>query len=305
MEVLRYISEEKNVEIKIATSSITSSWDRFRKRVFEKSLTYCDYHASQPGWLLLADVDNLGETPILVKEEVCTEWKKLHPVFFETNVYSFSLWFTNIEGKPQIIHQNREVVEQFNYFEVGKSAALLTGNINFLNEPGLFPLKFRYKPIGKPERIDLFEFRVVSPKLDTKEDYNRILEAINREYENLVFKYLTKTYQNFQQGGKEHNNLIWLSIFRSVINDYIKAMEFVVNKPHVKELRRENFSKADQIRRWTSSMEEEYYRAESEQILDRKLFRHEVMLSTPNTKENRFVKYTINNIGKKLNSVIK
>lgn len=304
MEVLRYISEDKDVEIKIATYSIESSWERFRKRVFEQSRTYCDYYSSRPGWLSLADVDNLGETPILVKEEICTEWKKLHPVFFETNIYSFSLRFTNIEGKPQIIHQNREVVGQFNYFDIGDSAALLTGNIDFLNEPGLFPLKFRYKPIGKPERTDILEFRVVSPKLDTKEDYNHILQVINREYENLVFKYLTKTYQNLQRGGKENNNLIWLSIFRSVINEYVKAMEFIVNKPHVKEQHRENYSKADRIRRWTSSMAEEFYRAESEQILDRKFFRHEITLSTADTRENRFVKYTINNIGKKLNTVI-
>lgn len=304
MEVLCYMSEEKDVEIKISTSSIVSSWERFRKRVFEKSSTYCDYHASRPGWLSLADINDLGKIPVLMNDVICTEWNGLYPVFYETNIYSFSLRFTNIEGKPQIIHQNREVVEQFNYFDIGEKSALLTGNIDFLNEPGLFTLKFKYKPIGKSERIDYLEFRVVSPKLDTKEDYNRILAAINREYENLVFKYLTKTFQNFQCGGKEQNNLIWLSIFRSVINDYVKAMAFIVNKPHVKEQRCEKYSKADRIKRWTSSMAEEYYRADSEKILDRQLFRHEVTLSTPDTKENRFVKYTIDNIGKRLNYVI-
>ena len=304
MEVLHYISENKNVEIKVATSSIESSWDRFRKRVFEKSSTYCDYYASLPGWLSLVDINDLGVTPILENDAISTEWKELYPVFYETNTYSFSLRFTNVEGKPQIIHPNKEVVEQFNYFDAGENAALLTGNIDFLNEPGLFTLKFRYKPKGELERVDYLEFRVVSPKLDTKEDYNRILEDINKEYENLVFKYLTKTFQNFHSGGKEKNNLIWFSIFRNVFDDYIKAMEFIVNKPHVKEQHHENFSKADRIRRWTPYMAEEYYVAESEKILDRKYFRHEVTLSTPDTRENRFVKYTIDNIGKKLNYVI-
>lgn len=306
MEVLRYISESKDVEIKIATSSIASSWDRFRKRVSDdKARTYCDYQSSSNGILFLTDIERFGELPCAVSEETKNKWMNLHPVFFETNVYSFSLRFSGIEGKPHIVNQNKEVVDQFNYFEAGENIAILTGNIDFLNEPGIFPLKFRYKPIGKPERTDSLEIRVVSPKLDTKEDYHHILDAINREYENLVFKYLTKTFQNFHRGGKEQNNLIWLSIFRTVIGDYIKAMEFIVNKPHIKEQKQERYSKCDRIRYWTPQMCETYHRAEMEKTLETKMFRHEVTLSTTDTRENRFVKYTIDSIGQRLNAVIK
>lgn len=304
MEVLSYLSENKMVEIKIATSSIVSSWERFRQRVPTKATSYCDYKSSCLGFLSLTNFDTMGETAQPLSDNASTEWTELPPVFYETNVYTFTIRFQNIEGKPTIIHPNREIVEQFNYFQIGENAALITGSIDFINEPGIFPLKFRYKPIGSSERTDWLEFRVVSPKLDTKDDYHHILNAINIEYENLVYKYLTKTFQNFKRGGIERNNLIWLSIFRDVITDYIKAMEYIVNKPHIKEQKQKRFSKADHIHRWTPRMEEEYARAEIENILEHKLFRHEISISTSDTRENRFVKYTIENIGKRLNNVI-
>ena len=304
MEVLRYKSSDGLVEIKVATSSIKNSWERFRSRINEGASTYCDYRTSLLGRLWLTDIERMGEMPELVSDTDATEWLALPPVMYETNVYTFTIRFSGIQGKPTIVHPNREVVEQFNWFEAGKDAALLTGSVDFINEPGIFPLRFRYKPIGKPERTDVFEFRVVSPKLDTKEDYRHILEAINREYNNLVFKYLTKTFQNFQRKGKENNNLIWLSIFRSVVDDYIKAMEFIVNKPHIREQKQERFSRADRIRRWTPAMAEQYFKAEAEQTLETRLFRHEEAISTQNTRENRFVKYTIESIGKRLDSVL-
>lgn len=306
MEVLRYKSEDGVVEIKIATANIAHSWQRFRSRLGDKSATYCDYRTTRSGSLWLTDIDRMSEAAAPIGDgNPANEWLALPPVIYETNTYSFTLRFSGIEGKPSIVHPNREVVEQFNWFDDNdQKGGVLTGSLDFVNEPGIFPLGFRYKPIGKQERTDTLEFRVVSPKLDTKEDYHHILDAINREYENLVFKFITKTFQNFHQGGKENNNLIWLSIFRSIIDEYIKAMEFIVNKPHIRVQKHERYSRADRIKRWTPQMEQQYARAEAEQTLDTKLFRHEVADSTFDTRENRFVKYTIENIGNRLNAVI-
>lgn len=304
MEVLRYKSDDGIVEIKIATASIVNSWQRFKSRLADRADTYCDYSASRSGWLWLADVNCSNDSAVIVREKVSTEWQSLPPVMYETNVYSFTLRFEGIEGKPSIVHPNREVVERFNWFEAGKNGALLTGSLDFLNEPGVFPLRFRYKPVGASERSDTLTFPVVSPKLDTKEDYRQILNAINNEYNNLVFKFLTKTFQNFQRGGVENNNLIWLSIFHSIIDEYIKAMEFIVNKPHISVQRHERFSRADRIGRWTPQMERLYARSEAENNLERELFRHEVAESTFDTRENRFVKYTIESIAARLHSVI-
>lgn len=305
MEVLRYQNDNGSVEIKIATANIASSWQRFRSRLQQKAETYCDYKASRPGKLWLTDIDRMEEYASLVSDEYATEWLSLPPVMYETNTYSFTIRFAGIEGKPLIVHPNREVADRFNWFaDKDNKGGVLSGSIDFINEPGIFPLRYRYKPIGQQERTDTLEIRIVSPKLDTKEDYTHILNAINREYNNLVFKYLTKTFQNFHRGGIENNDLIWLSIFRSIVDEYIKAMEYIVNKPHIRVQKHERFSRAEHIKQWTPIMAQLYAEAEAENKLDRKLFRHELAESTFDTRENRFVKYTIESIGKRLNSVI-
>lgn len=307
MEVLRYKSEDGVVEIKVATSSITSSWQRFSSRLGDKSLTYCDYKSSRLGWLFLSDVNNQEESPVLIgnSNEPSSEWLLQPPVFFETNIYSFTLRFNGIEEKPTIIHTNRNIEDQFNWFaDQSQCGGILTGSIDFLNEPGIFPLRFRYKPINQHERTDTLEFRIVSPKLDVKEDYLHILNTINAEYSNLVFKFLTKTFQSFQLSKTKNNHLIWLTIFRTIIDNYIQAMEFIVNKPHIREKTQVLFGRADCIKKWTPQMEEQFSRVQSEQMLNNHLFRHEVQDSTFDTQENRFVKFTIENISERLKIII-
>lgn len=303
MEVFKYISADGHVEVKIATSDVTYSWMRFKARIGESAISYCDYTASRHGMLFLPNIP-MGSTLLVpLSEEPDTEWKGYHPVIFETNTYSFTLRFTGVEGCPTVIHPNKQIQDCFNYFD-SEEIKFISGSLDFINEPGIFALRYKYKPIGQPERCDTLSFLVVSPKLDTKNDFEHILNAINNEYDNLVYKYLTKTFHNFQRGGTDHNDLIWLSIFQSVVADYIKAVEFIVNRPNMRELREIRYSRADRIKFWSLTLAEKYAQIESQGRLDNTLFRHEVANSTLDTLENRFVKYTIESIGKRLTSVI-
>ena len=189
MEVLRFKSA--NVEITATTAAdMSANWRRFRSRVANGTAeTYCDYRSTIPGTLRLM----LPKTSILsdVGETGSDKWPGLPPVFYETAVYSVSIQLDNIEGEPTVLHKLKEVTELFTKIRLDKNRWLLTAPLNFVNEPGIFELTFRYTPTGKAPRTDTFTFRVVSPKLDTKEDYNHILAEINAQYNEIIYQYLT------------------------------------------------------------------------------------------------------------------
>lgn len=304
MEVLSFASTDGIVAVTANTAAdMANNWRRFRARVRDKGLTYCDYRSTIDGQLQLA-LPAGGFVLQPVGEEAGNEWKELPPVFYETAVYNVSIYFTGIESAPCVLHKLKEVTELFYVIKVGEKKWLLSAPLSFLNEPGIFELTFRYRPCGRAERTDTLTFRVVSPKLDTKDDYNHILSEINAEYNEIIYQYLTLTLQNLQRGGKSNNDVIWLSIFRNIAKDYERWVRYIVNKPHLQQTREVRFDRADRIKRWTPQMAERFAMVEQEGRLERDYFRHEEIIHTHNTRENRFVKFTIDRIGKRLSSIV-
>lgn len=302
MEVLSFKSE--NVEVTANTAAdMATCWRRFCARVGDKSETYCDYRSTLPGTLKLALPQN-GYSLSDIGEPDCHEWKNLPPVFYETALYNVSIYFTDIDAAPCVLHKLKEVTELFSVIPVGTKKWLLSAPLSFVNEPGIFELSFKYKPCDKPERTDTFSFRVVSPKLDTKDDYNHILAEINAHYNEIVFQYLTLTLQNLQRGGKSNNDVVWLSIFRNIAKDYEKWVRFIVNKPHLRQTREVRHDRADRIKRWSPQMAERFAQVEAEGRLAQEYFRHEEIIHTHNTRENRFVKFTLDRISKRLTSIV-
>ena len=305
MDVFSFISEDGNIAINIGTNAdMANCWFRFRSRVGEKASTYCDYFSSLPGVLELAMPPSNPLSQI--GEPNNKEWKELPPVFYETASYNVGIHFKDIVSGPKVLHKIKEVSELFTALPINKEKTewLLSAPLSFVNEPGIFELKFKYHPIGKAERTDMLSFRVVSPKLDTKDDYNHILAEINAQYNEIIYQYLTLTLQNLQRGGRSNNDVVWLSIFREIVADYVRAVTYIVNRPHLRQTRTVHHNHADRIKRWSPYMEEEYAERESEKTLDRAYFRHEEIIHTHNTKENRFVKFTLDRIGRRLGSIV-
>ena len=305
MDVLSYKSTDGLVAITASTAAnMANCWRRFSVRVDEKATTYCNYRSTIAGRLSIA-LPSLHHSLEEVGEGESTQWSEIPPVFYETAVYNISIYLSGIESEPCVIHKLKEVAELFTAINVGESKWVLTAPLSFLNEPGIFNLSFKYKPIGQAERTDTFAFRVVSPKLDTKDDYRHILNEINREYNEIVFQYLTKTVQNLDRGGRTNNDVIWLSIFRQVIDGYIKAVSYITMRPHLQETTEVHFSHADRIKRWTPKMAQRYAQSESRGTLGHDYFRHEVTINTNDTAENRFVKFTLGRISQRLEHVFK
>ncbi len=305
MDIFSYKSDDENIVITASTAAdMTNCWHRFRSRVKEKAMTYCDYRSTLPGTLSLSLP--LANQLWQIGEPNCTEWKELPPVFYETATYNIVIHLKDVASEPQVHHKMKEVTELFTALPINKEKTewLLSAPLSFVNQPGIFELKFKYQPIGKAERTDTFAFRVVSPKLDTKDDYNHILAEINAQYNEIIYQYLTLTLQNLQRGGRSDNDVVWLSIFREIVADYVRAVTYIVNRPHLRQTRTVHHDRADRIKRWTPRMEERYAESEAEQTLDRAYFRHEEIIHTHNTRENRFVKFTLDRIGKRLGSIV-
>ena len=233
-------------------------------------------------------------------------WDRLWPVVFETCKYQVRLLFHGLDkdSVPEVRHVRKDIEESFFLDEAldGREDKSLTGELDFLNEPGVFKLDFSYQKNGV-RRESYVTFDVVSPKLDTKTDYKSLLREVNKEYENVIYRYLSITLQQFSR-GRINTDATWMAAFQSVVEDYVKNVKRVIQNPHSQIVNYRTSRKAEQIKCWTPAMEERYGEVEKEDRQETHYFGYHEVRSTHDTMENRFVKYTLQRIGRRLSAVI-
>jgi len=310
IEVLRY--SHPNYEVIVRTQDINYSWERFKGRINYTRISnpdidapeeYCRYTSKDECKLRLYSPIT-GEKVNLNGESPSREWDRKWPVIFETCRYQVRLLFHDVDSRPEIRHVRKDIEDSFFYDEEinGPKEKSLTGELDFLNEPGVFKLEFSYLKNGV--RKDSFiTFDVVSPKLDTKNDYKALLREVNEEYENVIYRYLSITLQQFGR-GKLNTDATWMAAFQSVVDDYVKNVKRVIQNPHSQIVNYRTSRKADQIKYWNPLMEEQYGEVEKEGKLEEYYFGYNEARSTHDTMENRFVKYTLQSIGKRLSAII-
>ena len=308
MDVLKF--ECPDYLITISTASVNYAWDRFVRRVRSAAQTYCAYSSSRKGTLKLRDLPAGKHELVAQNDEIvpCEEWPQLWPVLFETCKYQFAVEFKqgldiSIEKQyPHVRHQLKSIGENFKFYSSSSDSGILVGDIDFLNSPGKFSFAFDYWDTDGLLHHEKLELYVASPKLDTKNDLQQIMALINQEYENYIYDYLTLTFSSFAlQRSVKNNHIIWLSIFRSVVDEYFRNVRFVMSRPNNKPVRKTYHARPERIRRW-SQREEERYRNMG-QDAEMHYFRYEQTENTINTRENRFVKYTLHVLGKKFREV--
>ena len=313
MDVLRFEcpheSGNYDFRLTVSTATIEYAWERFERRVKDRSLNYCEYKSLREGKLSLLYPRKLADGLQEQNPEVLqTEWREKHPVLFETCEYQFAVEFNHLydtsNGKlqPKVKHRLKSVGEGFKFYPYGRHSGILVGSIDFLNSPGKFSFAFEYRDEDNHVATEQIEMYVASPKLDTKNDLRQITELINQEYENYVFDYLTLTFSSFSLVRAErNNNIIWLSIFKNVVDEYFRSVRFIMSRPNNKPVRKIYYSRPDRIRRWSPQQEERY--RDLGKDAEMHFFRYEQTENTINTRENRFVKYSLHVLGKKFREV--
>lgn len=313
MDVLRFECPHEtgnyDFRLTISTATIEYAWERFERRVKDRSLSYCEYRSLREGKLSLLYpkkwADGLQEQN---PEVFQTEWREKHPVLFETCEYQFAVEFnhlydtSNTKFQPKVKHRLKSLGEGFKFYPNGKHSGILVGSIDFLNSPGKFSFAFEYRNEENHVTTEQLEMYVASPKLDTKSDLQQITALINQEYENYVFDYLTLTFSSFSLVRTvRNNNIIWLSIFKNVVDEYFRSVRFIMSRPNNKPIRKTYYSRPERIRRWSPQQEERY--RDLGKDAEMHFFRNERIENTINTRENRFVKYSLHVLGKKFREV--
>lgn len=314
-EVLRFIHPD--YEVIVRTQDISYSWERFKGRInysrrdnpnIDAPEAYCRYTSKYECKLCLYSPITRKKTDEEKETRLDADkvWDKLWPVIFETCKYQVRLLFHGIDkdSVPEIRHVRKDIEDSFFVDEElnGREEKSLTGELDFLNEPGVFKLDFSYQKNGV-RKDSYVTFDVVSPKLDTKNDYKSLLREVNEEYENVIYRYLSITLQQFSR-GRINTDATWMAAFQSVVDDYVKNVKRVIQNPHSQIVNFHTSRKAEQIKFWTPAMEERYGEVEKEGKLEEYYFGYNEVRSTHDTMENRFVKYTLQSIGRRLSSVI-
>lgn len=297
MELLQYKYHDAYT-IQASSTDIGMSWRKFKVRA--KQLPperYCNYVMASGGMLKVYNADSK------VMDEVAeADWHESRPVFFEDHKYNLTLTFFDAVEEPRIIHPNKEVEAMFNMVKTASGEYVVSSSLDFLNQPGHFALEFAYKNIASEHIQHKIEFDVLSPKLDTKHDLDIIIQQIRAEYGDLVFRYLTLTFQQFEMGREANNELIWLSVFKQIVGSYVQAVRFIIHQPHNKMRQYEEYRRAERIKGWTPMLAERFSndRLNDEEQALRKYYRTEQTEATLDTRENRFVKYTLQRITERL-----
>lgn len=302
MELLQY-KYKNSYEIQVSSTDISASWKKFRVRARQlPPERYCSYSLHKGGTLELFNPD----TYCLEKVEE-EDWTNSRPIFFEDHKYTLSFTFFDAVDEPKIIHPNKEVEAMFNCVRIAGGAYVVNSNIDFLNQPGHFALEFAYRNSENNHIQHKIEFDVLSPKLDTKHDLDIIIQQIRSEYGDLVFRYLTLTFQQFEMGREANNELIWLSVFKQIVDNYVQAVRFIINQPHNKMVELEEYKLAERIKGWRPDVVELFVNdmLTDEQKALRRYYRTQRVESTTDTRENRFVKFTLGRIIERLTILTK
>ena len=294
--VIQFTCDDFEVVVR-TTDDLRYSWQRFCGRVNttdgNSARSYCRYASSRECTLMLYDIENHTH----VEEGKSTEWCGLWPVMFETNAYQICIKFDEGISDFKILHIRKNVTDGF-YVDDRK----LVGNVDFLNNPGLFRLEFEYWK-DRQRQTAYVTFEVCSPKLDTRHDYKSILREVNDEYENIIYRYLATTMQQFSR-GRIRNDATWMQAFEQVVEDYLKNVRFIAANPNIKIRTHTLFRRADHIKHWQPQMEERYAEAEAMKQHEELYFGYEEYENSIDTLENRFVKHTLTSMGDKLKTVI-
>lgn len=173
---------------------------------------------------------------------------------------------------------------------------ILAGFINYKNEIGRSEIQLIYNT-DKEKKIFRFGFEVLSTKLDYHEHWRAIVEDIEREYRMLSLDYMRRTFHGFSPDTKgEHPDIIWWSMFQGEQQKFIKACKNIIDRPRHRLHGEETYVRADKLKLTPHDIENRLAEHRKEAA---HLYRIEQQIQSNDTQENRFLKFALQQIGKR------
>ncbi len=229
-------------------------------------------------------------------------------VFFEQTDYQFVVDFSEAVTAARVVRigKNDEALksdEEQTVAHFFQRRHHLSFNLNFKNQIGQTDIVVGYT-LGGVERQLTLHIDVLSVKLNYHADLKLLLHTIEQEYAMLSLDFLKKTYHTF--GVADHTaatpDLIWWNIFQRVQREFCEAVSHVVERPHHRLRMTHSYRRADQLRRLSPQLENEWAEHQSE---DRHLYRAEEWTLNDAAPENRFVKFALSDIARRYDRLYK
>lgn len=232
------------------------------------------------------------------------------PCFFEDGRYQLVLQKKGKGNNYEIFHSGIRITEDFQ--AIGDS---LIGIIDFSSDIGYTSIDI-YK-----DRVKLLKLvlEVFPTKLDYYKDYKELIMEINEEIAALAFKFFDKTYLEGKLVDTAYQtNVEYLSILEVIFDDLEVALRRIVNNFKHNVITYENLTNIHKAKR-ISKNTRKYIRTHGDSlVIGEKGFIHinsshyytekviqERKITTIDIFENRFVKYMLQRIIKRLKSIEK
>lgn len=233
-----------------------------------------------------------------------------YPVFFETQEYVLVVEKKRQDVELAFHHENLNLRQAIR--PLGSN--LLTGTLRFQNEVGLTELELR----GNGEALLRVQIEIFPSKMDYKQDYQMILNDVNRQIYNLSFDFLRKTYQMTGLRETRHQSLTeYFSILQHVFRQLLQAIERIHHAPHSTHQVEHQLVEAARVRKASKAAVTFLNRKPHLLMADSKLgfiplngqlYYPTYVLESRNqihydTNENRFVRWVLIRIMKKLSEL--
>ena len=224
------------------------------------------------------------------------------PFYFEQVAYKIRVIANNSKNKLIFRHYRQDIIDSLTETEEPNR---LDGVLNFKNDVGFFEFSIEVRnEIDK--RIEEFHYRwnVYPRKLNSQKDYHSMIEKIQEVYPSWIWCATSVTQHESSTVSRRNNlNLIWLQLFFSVGEEFIKQINAALNAPHNKLAPKVKYLRADRIGKIKGKIEESI--AEGIEKDPSKKIRIEKQISTQDTFENRWLKHSVTNVGSKLAEILK
>lgn len=153
-------------------------------------------------------------------EENCSQ--SMVPSFFEDGIYNLYLE-NNTNERFEVYHHSQEIRGNISYR--GRNAS---GSFKFNGDIGYSTFTVR----KNNEDVLSFTIQVFPTKLDYMNDYNEILDDINKEVESLVFDYLDKTFSRVNiVDVKKQTGIEFIAILDNIYNNLDKSIRRIEKHP--------------------------------------------------------------------------
>ena len=212
--------------------------------------------------------------------------QEMMPSFFEDGIYNIYLE-NNTNDRFEIYHHSKEIRDNISYR--GRNAS---GSFKFNGDTGYSTFVIR----KNNEDVLTFTIQVFPTKLDYMNDYNEILEDINREVESLVFDYLDKTFSKVNIiDVKKQTGVEFIAILHTIYENLDKSIRRIENYPKHGVLNEFNLKDRNKSKRIDVKETIKHLRKnKSQNVMEVK------KKTTLDIYENQYVKYMIRRILKKI-----